>query len=681
MAIHGISYFGPPTLYGYSAPPQFTVDPFVAVPQDYSTIMLSWAKPSGTITAWRLVKNMNGWPADQDDGSIVVDSAVGFPGRAYADISVTPGAYHYYGFFVQVNVESNLWVCAGVTGCLMINNYGSSTGMLNLIPDFFINLVNETDLLQADPSGNPYLTLLMSVFGWGLDYLRTQYDTYLNFNNSLNIPIDDLYNLALELGIDINPAISPYTLRKAVYYNATVNKNKGTTLGIGTELAALTGWSADVTIGPNLMLSDDQSFFQNPVIPEWNDAINYNDGELVQYDSFVYLCIDTSHTNYGHSPSGTTSANSWWEVQQYQPSTVLNNSVTGGIDTWEGIYSLTPSTTLPSNALEELIGAQDPLSILHNSFNVLQLENLNSSTTDLWLRSVARTPADMAQSYPDQYQAIADGIPVPSYLTASVWSATVTYYLQEIVLYNTQPFMALRTSVNSVPPYTTAGEASEDWTPLGYDERFRIVTSTYARGSALTIVPFIEWYDSAGHFITRVFARNTGTQPSLPAGICYDSFVTGTGETLSSYSTTDDGTYSWSNAAGSFTISPFAGGCAYPTNQATRSISVVNTGSANCQTGLTFITNPTESWTTGLVLRYSSSVSYLEATMTSLVENNSGSFSVLGTYSTPCIAGDRVLVVLNGNYITVYRNGVSVLIVSTTFNNTATSFGIVYEQI
>lgn len=643
--------------------------------------MLSWVKPTGTITAWRLVKNMQGYPADQDDGSVVVDSAAGFPGNNFADVSITPGAYHYYGFFVQVNTESNLWVNAGVTSCLMLGNYNSATSMLNLIPDFFVNLVNDTDELQADPTGNPYLNAFMSVFGWGLDYLRTQYDTYANFNNPISIPLDDLYNLAVELGIDINPAISPYTLRKAVYYNATVNKNKGTLLGIATELSALTGWSADVTTGPNMMLSDDQSFFADPVIPAWSNALNYNDGELVQYDSYVYKCIDTGNVNYGHAPSGTTSPNTWWEVQQYQPSTVLANSLTGGIDTWEGIYNLTPNTTLPDDALQELIGAQDPLSTLHNTFNVLQVQNVNDTTTDMWVRSVARTPSDMSQSYPDQYQAIADGIPVPSYLTASVWSSADTYYPQDIVLYNNQPFMALRTSVDSVPPYSSPGTASQDWTPLGYDERYRIAIATYARGSAVTVVPFIEWYDSGGHFITRVFARNTGTEPSLPAGICYDSFVTGAGSDLATYATTDDGTYSWVNATGSFTISPFAGGCAYPTDQSARSLSVVSTGSANAQAGITFITTPTSTWATGLILRYASDTSYLEATMTELVENNGGSFSVLGNYSTPCIAGDRLTVTLNGDIITAYRNGVSVLSTSSSFNSTETSFGIVYEQL
>src|SRR5579862_4821782 len=169
MAIYGISIYGQ-QVYGYTAPPAYSVDPFTAMPQDYSTVNLQWVRPAGTITAWRLVKNMQGWPSDQDDGSVVIDSAAGFPGTAYSDTNITPGAYHYYGFFVQVNQEDNLWVNAGNTGCLMLSNYGSAQSMLNLIPNFYVSIANDTDEQQADPAGNLFLDALIAVFGWGLDY-------------------------------------------------------------------------------------------------------------------------------------------------------------------------------------------------------------------------------------------------------------------------------------------------------------------------------------------------------------------------------------------------------------------------------------------------------------------------------------------------------------------------------
>jgi hypothetical protein len=680
IAIYGISIYGT-VVYGYTAPPAYSVDPFTSDPYNYGTINLSWVRPAGTITAWRLIKNMQGFPTDQDDGSIIIDSDAGFPGTAFSDTNVTPGAYHYYGFFVQVNTEDDLWVNAGNTGCLMLQNYGSALSMLNLIPNFYVEIANNTDELQADPIGNLFLNSLMSVFGWGLDYLRTQYDTYLNFNNPVSIPIADLYNLAAELGLDINPAVSPYTLRKAVYYNAVINKTKGTLQGLMTELSALTGWNADLSIGPNMLLSNDQSFFQDPSPAQWSPYLNYNTSELVKYSDYIYSCIESP--NYGEPPSGTASPNTWWQVQQSVASDVLSNSVTGGIDTWEGVYNLTPDTVLPSGALQELTGVQDPLSTLHYNANAIQIQNLNSSASDMWLRSVSRITSDIpGQGYPDQYQAIADGIPVPSVLTATAWSATVTYFPQDIVLYNSQPFMALRTTLNSVPPYTSPGTNSEDWAPLSYNNRFRIATSAYVNGSSLPVVPFIEWYDTSGNFITRVFARNTdsGSPAALPNGVCFDSFVTGAGEELSVYTATDDGQYDWDVILGDFSISPYAGGCTYPVSEVTRSCATIDIGSADAQVGLTFVTNPESGWTTGLVLRGVSLTSYLEATMTQLVENNGGTYTVLGDYSTPCVPGDRIIVTLNGDSIIVYRNGVSVLSEASSYNSSATYFGIIYEQ-
>ena len=678
MATFGIDKYGQ-SVYGYTTPPAYSADPFTAQPSDYSSISLAWTRPQGTILAWRLVKNMQGFPADQDDGVILADSTSGYPGSSYLDISVTPGRYHYYALYVLVNQSADTWINAGVTGCLMVYSYGFGNTMLNLIPAFYINLSDNNDELEVDPTGNLYLNSFMNVFGWGMDYLKTQYDTYLNFNNSEFIPLNNLYSLAEELGMDINPAISPATLRKAVYYNAIVNKSKGTLTGIQEEISALTGWFANLTLGPNLMLNNDQSYFADPSYPTWSPYITYAINEIVQYQNYNYICISTA--NYGHPPTGIDTNNTWWDAEvSIADATTLANSVTGGIGTWEGIYAVTPNTVLPSGGITELTGITDPIDDSINNFNGLEVINNNSTTSDLWLRSVSRTAAEIpTANSPDNSQAIGDGIPVPYTQAIASWSADIFYAPQEIVTYSSQPFIALRENLNSVPPYATPGASSEDWAPLGFDTRFRFATSAYIKGSALVAVPFVEWYDSSGNFIIRVFARNSGTNPSLPAGIAYDSFVTGAGELLSSYSNTDDGNYEWITALGDFTITPFANGSVIPSSESARSIATINTGTANCQVGLTFVSTPTSGMSTGLLLRSASTTSYLRADMTQLIENNGGTITTLGTYSSPCSIGDRILVQMNGSSVTVLKNNVSVLEVTSSFNSTETSHGIIYE--
>lgn len=862
-------------------PPIYRIDPFTALPQDYSSISITWNKPSGTIEGYRLLKNYYGCPVDQDDGEILLDVTSGYPGNNFTDTNTIPGAYHYYGFYVLVNSETDEWVRSGLTGCLMVNNYNSAQQLQDLVPNFYMDAINGENELVNDPVGNSYLSDFLKVLGWGFDYLHTQYDTYLNVNDPWKVPLNNLYTMADQFGININPDIHPYTLRKAVYYNATVNQLRGTTSGIATELSALTGWNADITTGPNMMLDNDQSYCADPSFSSWSQYLSYNPGEIVQYGNYWYQCIATG--NIGSSPTGNTSSNTWWQVtENMTDDNYLFNTVTGGISTWEtlyplltnGTYSLIPSISLlqaaiagpisgdtvsfgspsqegstiiamfvtnnglmqvtditysaidmtqvtlvndaaesgtgyvqifylpnagtgqeitfsltdndevycflyeaanlgtaplyasyagagnvtnvfacaitapgdaffigaevgsgspsvagwttssageaiggyligsgeqsfsgslgsylsslaviayfaaenvpPVPLINEIIGVPDPLDTSDYAFSNLGAENIYGSSTDIWMRSVSRTIADTdtvtTNFAPDKYQAMADGIPVPYAGFSDVWNADVMYSEQDIVLYSNQPFVALRASRGSVPPYASAGSSDQDWAPLSFDQRFRICISAYETASSdVAVYPFIEWYDAGGNYIMRVIARNPDPgSVAIPNQLCYDSFTTGAGSNISSRITDDSGN-SWTQQIGGFTVSPFANGCVSPATPGSRSIASVNPGGINCQVGLTFLTDPEAGQSAGLAFRYSDANNYFRADMTTLKVREAGTLSTLGTYSTPFSAGDRMIVQLNGNTITVLRNNVSVLSVTNSFNNTATVHGIINE--
>jgi hypothetical protein len=684
VAVYGITLYGTET-YGYFIPPIYRVDPFIATPTSYTQISITWTKPSGTILGYRLIKNMYGAPVDQDDGQILIDTTAGWPGGNYVDTNVTPGAYHYYGMYLLINSETDEWVRAGLCGCLMVSDYNSAQSMEDLIPNFYINAINGQNELVVDPVGNTYLDKFIEVCGWGFDYLRTQYDTYTKVNDPWTVPLNDLYNMAGQFNININPDIHPYTLRKAIYYNANVNQLRGTPSGIATELSALTGWNADITAGPNMMLNNDQSYFADPFYEAWSGSITYSINERVSYGNYFYQCISTA--NYGNAPTGTSSSNTWWEaVLNSSDNTVLYNSVTGWPNTWEILYPDLSNAQPAASSLYESIGTSDPLDTSDYAFNSLTGKNLHGSSTDIYLRSLSRTTVDMetvtTNFAPDKYQAIADGIPIPFIGFNQAWSATTRYEPQDIVTYNNQPFIALRASLNSVPPYASAGSSNQDWAPLSFDDRFRVCVSAYVTASSsVTVYPFVEWYDAGGNFIERVIARNpVGGSVEIPNQLAFDSFTVGAGGTLSARETNDGGN-TWAQETGSWSVSPFGqSGCAYPTTTGQRSIAVVNTGNANAQVGLTFVTAPESGQSTGLILRYSDNSDYLRADMSTLKVCSAGVLSTLGTYSTACNVGDRLLVTLNGTTITVYRNNAQVLQISSSFNQTSTYFGIINEN-
>lgn len=685
MAVYGISLYGSET-YGFSLPPQFRVDPFSAVPTNYGQITLTWTQPAGPVQAYRLVRNLYGFPVDQDDGEILIDSLT-YPGSMFVDNTVVAGSYYYYAIYLASSLSNFAWIRSSVTATLAISNFNSYPEMYKLIPNFYINQSATGDILIQGNQGNTELQRFIQVFGWGLDLLRTQYATYLNLNDPWKIPESDLYNLAVELGLNINPDIHPFTLRKAVFNNAEINKQRGTPQGIATEVSSLTGWSVDLQIGPNFMLSNDQSAFIDPSYVQWSPNISYTINEKVTFGNFYYTCIATG--NIGHAPTGTSSSNTWWQaVQGFNDNTVLLNSATGNPDTWDVLYpSATNGAALPSSIFET-IGVKNPQNTSNSAYNSLQVINNGGSPQNIWARSIARTPADLATVtttfVPDKYQAIADGIPVPYSLAFQQWNATTTYNTNQVVVYNNQPFIALRQSTGAVPPYTTTGVASNEWAPVSFDPRYRLCVSGYCTGSTgVQVTPFIEWYDSQGNFISRVFARNsTPGSVNTPNNLFFDSFTTNVGGKIADPGrTTDDGNISWQIPAGNFTLSPVNNGSAYPTTTGQRSVALINSGVSDTQLGVTFITGPQAGQSMGIIFRSNSGATkYLRADWTKVEQNNSGAVTVLGTYSTPFSAGDRMVLQLSGTSIIVLRNGVQVLSAGSSFNQTSKFHGIIVEN-
>lgn len=833
MAVYGISKYGSEA-YGYDLPPAYRVDPFVSMPTDYQTISLSWTQPAGTIQAFRLVRNSYGYPVDQDDGDILIDSLT-YPGSQFKDTDIIPGTYYYYGFYVATNLSTFSWVRSGLTACLAIKNFDSYKEMFSLIPEYYVSAVGKDDVITAN-TNNEALQQFMQVFGWGLDLLRTQYNTYLNLNNPWKIPQTQLYNLAIQLGLEINPDIHPITLRKAVLNNATINKHRGTPNGIATEVSSLTGWNIDLQIGSNFMLNNDQSAFLDPTYASWSQYLNYNVGERVSYNNggntYVYQCANAS--NIGNAPSGSNTNNTWWNVlSSTVDDTILANSLTGGINTWEVLYPAVSNGAPIASSIHELLGAVNPLDATDLTHNALQGVNHGVGSQDIWLRSVSRTIADMAtvttNFATDKYQAVADGIPIPYSLPSQVWNATTTYKPGQIITYNNMPFLALRQSKDAVPPYTTPGTATTEWTPLSYEPRFRICLSTYSLGSsAIQVVPFVEWYDANGNYIARVTSRNPSPGTTgVPDVMIFDSFTTNVGGTLSGRNTDDSTGGTWTQQAGTFSLSPVNRGSTYPLTVGQRTEATISSGVSDGQVGLTLVSDPrhlnsnvdfidgsfagwtsfqctssvqkskdgpyirevlyipgaftasaieetnsrfsatptvnylagawvysptgynnvqvgfdwynvssgyiststvnftvaANTWTfiagnltapantataalrvgeggsptsantlriqhayasdqdTGLILRRTDDTHYIRAGIADLRTNNGGTWTILGTYSQPFAAGDRMAVQLNGTSIVVFRNNVSVLSTTSSFNQTATNHGMIVENI
>jgi hypothetical protein len=474
-------------LYGLTLYSQLNVNPFVATSRDYGTIILTWSQPQGTYFRFRLVANRYGFPVDENDGDLLIDSAT-FPGTSYADLNVIPGTYHYYGIYLQIsNTPPGIWERAAFASCLAPSPNAMGQRLYDLLPTYFRELQDAE--LTTDAAGNGYLVQYLNALGWGMDYLKTQYDVlFQHLNDPLFIPLGDLVNLAGQLGMPFQPEVPAQVMRKALANWTHVCQERGTPGGLGGHITLLTGYPVDLQSGPNKMLENDQSMPLHPVPAAWNAGIGYVLNELVTFGSFIYKCILAG--GLGHAPTGTTAANTWWQVVQNvtDPGSALANPATvGGINTWQALYpglDAGGGFATPAGSLVGTVGLPDPLATSNWTHNAFSVFNKAGTTQDIMLRSVSQVASDRTGSNtamaPDQLQAVKDGIPVPRFNTTTHgWLPTVRYATNNIVLYNGVLYQAQRASTNALPP--------SPGTPVNANPYFTTTVSPWTPANSATI--------------------------------------------------------------------------------------------------------------------------------------------------------------------------------------------------
>src|SRR5487761_1355924 len=137
-SILGLSKYGT-SLYGLGLPPEYLVEPMAAASDSYTSVLVTWHPPSGIIFRYRLLRSRYGFPVNENDGEVVYDTTV-YPGNAYTDLRVSPGTYHYYGFYVLIDIADNIWVRSGFAACLAVQDYGSGRQLFDLLPEYFTTI-------------------------------------------------------------------------------------------------------------------------------------------------------------------------------------------------------------------------------------------------------------------------------------------------------------------------------------------------------------------------------------------------------------------------------------------------------------------------------------------------------------------------------------------------------------
>lgn len=356
---YGIDIYGTVT-YGYSQPVDFSVAPFIAKQTDYDRITLQWTSPNQT-SFWKellVVRSLYGYPSTPADGTVVLTVTPSTLRNGYDDSGLLPGRLYYYTIFIGkdystynsgtsysagdiVAYGANLywvskqnsnvgntpvagstfwhniaytpvWAPAGYAATLTAFDWGYGDILYNRIPQPYKTIT--TEVFSDESSDNEPLHQYMNVMGWGLDILRTQYESYLLLNDPDVVAASNLDILGKQMGINTDYLASPQARRQRIK-NVSVNyRLKGTVFSIHNAVAAITGWDSIVTESKNQMLGSDQAQFSHPLLDKWSANTVYQVGAAIQYKNYNYTCLVQAYGT-AQAPTGLGTSNTWWSVK------------------------------------------------------------------------------------------------------------------------------------------------------------------------------------------------------------------------------------------------------------------------------------------------------------------------------------------------------------------------------
>jgi phage tail-like protein len=677
MAVYERDYYGR-SKYGGRQSIEMVVDPFEGRASGFDAVSLTWTAPAGDWGGFRLLHNTTGIPNNENDGEVLLDASSS-ASYLHSDLD---GGWHYYAIFLYNNTYLE-WERAAGTSALVPFDFGSADKMWDLIPEYYKDVRSDwllpgdntyratpaVFLNNTDVEPNMQLARFLQVLGWGMDVLRSEADTVLDGYDIERVHVSRLALMAEQFGGEIEESASASQNRSLVRNLGWLYRKLGTLDGIREMLSLTTGWPVDVTLGPNLMLSEDQANFINPNPQEWDPYTQYYMEDRVKYGNHLFQAKIKSY-GINQAPPLTRTSNTWWDVDAFvEPADDVSvaRTDTGDISTWQ----IQGPDGWQSGGTHIGAGSIDPEDGSITWDNSLGFRNTQSATGDFTLRSIPRYATNLTSW--DPMLVFKSGVPVPK--ARHEWVSGVTYQAGTMVLYQGAPYLS--TTATTQPPSTTS-----DWKRLGYDDRIRLALSWYAHGP---------WNGTVGtgglneHAVITEFDENGGLihdvvcNPASYANIFYDAFNNVQTGVLDSGRTGAVGTWG-SGGSGTWAVRrDDDGGYVVPPSSG-RSYQLAPASVADGNVGITYRDLPTAGRLIGLVFRWADASSFWVAAQNGVYKVTGGTRGAASTTYTPFVPGDRMRVNFNGSTIKVYKNGTQVGgTITDSMNSTANRHGVLVE--
>lgn len=671
---YALSKYGTPLAVDYG------VEPFTAEPIGNGRTRVQWANPTGNWTGFRLLGSRYGWATTADDGDILLNLPGPTTPGQFIDIDgSTPAlsAFRYYTLYLLI---SGSWQRAGMTSSLAVGATTTQDSLLSFIPRYY-RLATPDELTGRIE--NEDLRSFVAILAFGVDQLRSYAKTLPSANDPSVVHLSDLESLASQFGVEYLHALPARLMRQRVTNASLLSKSRGTLVGLRDVVGLSAGFDVEIVHGRNLMLTQDQSSFYDPVqYPDWNsarqyvgpDTVNNRPGDRVLFAGNEFEAKAIGALGVAQQPALTAVDNTWWKALNRHNDGTLYRAKTGNISTWQALLQSPEAPlycTLPIDATDPLsvnVGGSFDSHTGRNDSNILVVKNTNAATKDVLVRSVSYLNGGTTW---DPETVIRHGVPVPQ--ATEVWDASTEYIRGDIVLHKGRPWRAIREALGAQPPGEPDGD--DVWEALGFDQRIRMCFSAYAHGpltggagsGGLAVESRVSLFDEHGQLLTTLSAKSTTA--------FLDTFTRqSTGVWTTRVADVRPSALTWGVVTGSNWV--VANGLAYPVNPTASQLTRISGLAANGRVAVTFSKAPLAGHFHGLALRISDASNMFRVSRSSIAKVVAGVTTVLATFPSPFVDGDRVMVDMNGSVLTVYKNGTQIAQVTDSLNSAVANHGL-----
>lgn len=294
------------------------------------TVFWQYEDPNLEVQRVRVLRSIRGFAIGHNDPSSVVLIDTGLTGAGVdtvsygrvspptdlrhflTDESVIPGRDYYYSIYlIDPGIYDNndlvdRWTPAAFVRAMAPRNHKSTDKMLKALPSYMVSTdvpigVYEVTGTSEPELSNPAATLPQYLAGlaWEWDYVTTDADRIKNLWNPVSAPTRTVKALVESLGLPYEPSFGDSRARALLEYVDTIHGYSGAQDGIVALAEALSGATASISIGSNLMLDIQDASFTTG-IGHWDAALTTTTTNPISNDtsllapSDVVFAIDQS---------------------------------------------------------------------------------------------------------------------------------------------------------------------------------------------------------------------------------------------------------------------------------------------------------------------------------------------------------------------------------------------------